>query len=46
MNNANCLTFKTNNITGTQSNSKRLSVVEYFKNKQEVQGLQAFAFLS
>ena len=33
MNNANCLTFITNNIKGTQNNSKRLSVVEYFKNK-------------
>ena len=27
--NANCLTFKTNNIKGMQNNSKRLSVVEY-----------------
>ena len=33
MNNANCLTFITNNIKGTQNNSKRLSVVDYFKNK-------------
>ena len=33
MNNANCLTFITNNIKGIQHNSKRLSVVEYFKNK-------------
>ena len=32
MNNANCLTFTTN-IKGIQSNSKRLSVVEYFRNK-------------
>ena len=33
MNNANCLTFITNNIKGIQNNSKRLSVVEYFRNK-------------
>ena len=33
MNNTNCLTFITNNIKGIQNNSKRLSVVEYFKNK-------------
>ena len=33
MNNANCLGFVTNNIKGIQNNSKRLSVVEYFKNK-------------
>ena len=46
MNNTNCLTFITNNITGTQNNSKRLSVVKYLKNKQEVPGLEAFAFLS
>ena len=32
MNNANCLTFITNNIKGIQYNSNRLSVVEYFKN--------------
>ena len=33
MNNANCLTFITNNIKGIQNNSKRLSVIEYFRNK-------------
>ena len=33
MNNANCFTFITNNIKGIQNNSKRVSVVEYFKNK-------------
>ena len=33
MNNANCLTFITNNINGIQNNSKRLSAVEYFQNK-------------
>ena len=33
MNNDSCLTFITNNIKGIQYNSKRLSVVEYFKNK-------------
>ena len=33
MNHANCLTFITNNTEGIQSNSKRLSVVECFKNK-------------
>ena len=33
MNNANCLTFITNNIKGIQNKSKRVSVVEYFKNK-------------
>ena len=33
MNNANCLTFITNNIKGIPHNSKQLSVVEYFKNK-------------
>ena len=33
MNNANCLTFITNNIKRIQNNSKRLSVVEYFRNK-------------
>ena len=33
INNVNCLTFITNNIKGIQNNSKRLSVVEYFKNK-------------
>ena len=33
MNNANCLTFIANNIKGIQNNSKRLSVVEYFKNE-------------
>ena len=33
MNNANCLTFITNNIKGIPNNSKQLSVVEYFKNK-------------
>ena len=33
MNNANCLTVVANNIKGIQNNSKRLSVVEYFKNK-------------
>ena len=33
MNNANYLTFITNNIKGIQNNSKGLSVVEYFKNK-------------
>ena len=32
MNNANCLTFITNNIKGIQNKSKRVSVVEYFKN--------------
>ena len=30
MNNANCLTFITNNIKGIQNNSKRLSAVEDF----------------
>ena len=29
MNNANCLTFKYNDIKGIQNNSKQLSVVEY-----------------
>ena len=33
MNNANCLTFIINNIKGIQNDSRRLSVVEYFKNK-------------
>ena len=33
INNVNCLTFITNNIKGIQNNSKRLSLVEYFKNK-------------
>ena len=33
MNYANCLTFITNNTEGIQNNSKRLSVVECFKNK-------------
>ena len=33
MNNTNWLTFITNYIKGIQHNSKRLSVVEYFKNK-------------
>ena len=33
MNNANCLTFIINNIKGIQNNSKRSSVVEYFRNK-------------
>ena len=33
MDNANCLTFTINNIKGIQNNSKRLSVVEYFRNK-------------
>ena len=33
MNNAKCLTFITNNIKGIRNNSKRLSVVEYFRNK-------------
>ena len=33
MNNANCLTFITNNIKGMQHSSKPLSVVEYFENK-------------
>ena len=33
MNNDSCLTFITNNIKRIQYNSKRLSVVEYFKNK-------------
>ena len=33
MNNANCLAFMTNNVKGIQNKSKRLSVVEYFKNK-------------
>ena len=33
MNNANCLTFLTNNLKGIQNNSKRLSIIEYFKNK-------------
>ena len=32
-NNANCLTLITNNIKGIQTKSKRLSVVEYFRNK-------------
>ena len=30
MNNANCLTFITNNIKGIQNKSKRLSVIEKF----------------
>ena len=33
MNNANCLTFITNNVKGIQNKSKRVSIVEYFKNK-------------
>ena len=33
MNNAKCLTFITNNIKGIRNNSKRLFVVEYFRNK-------------
>ena len=33
MYNAICLTFIANNIKGIQNNSKRLSVVEYFRNK-------------
>ena len=33
MNNANYLTFITNNIKGIQNNSKWLPVVEYFRNK-------------
>ena len=33
MNNANCLTFITNGITEMQNESKRVSLVEYFKNK-------------
>ena len=33
MNDAKCLTFITNNIKGIRNNSKRLSVVEYFRNK-------------
>ena len=36
MNNANCLTFITNNIKGIQHNSNRLSVVEYFKNSSVI----------
>ena len=39
MNNANCVTFITNNIKGIQNNSKRLSVVEYFKNKLGNKGI-------
>ena len=33
MNNANCLTFISNNIKGIQNKSKRASTLEYFKNK-------------
>ena len=33
MNNAKCLNFITNNIKGIRNNSKRLFVVEYFRNK-------------
>ena len=33
MNNANCLTFITNNTKGIHNKSKRVSVVEYFQNK-------------
>ena len=33
MNNAKYLTFITNNIKGIRNNSKRLSVIEYFRNK-------------
>ena len=33
MNNANYLTFLTNNIKRVQNNSKLLSAVEYFRNK-------------
>ena len=33
MNNGKCLTFVTNNIKGIRNDSKRLSVVEYFRNK-------------
>ena len=33
MNNANCLTFITNNIKVIQNNSWPLSAVEYFRNK-------------
>ena len=39
MNNANCLTFITNNIKGIQNNPKRLSVVEYFENKLDNNGI-------
>ena len=33
MNNAKYLTFMTNSIKGIQNNSKRLSVIEFFRNK-------------
>ena len=33
MNNANYLAFIANNIKGIQNNSRRLSVVEYFRKK-------------
>ena len=39
MNSANCLTLITNNIKRIQSNSKRLSVVEYFLNKWGNKGI-------
>ena len=39
MNNANCLTFTTNNIKGIQNKTKRVSVVEYFKNKLGNKGI-------
>ena len=39
MNNANCLTFLTNDIKGIQNNSKRLSVVEHFRNKLSNNGI-------
>ena len=38
MNNADCLTCITNNIKGIQDISKRLSVVEYFRNKLDNNG--------
>ena len=42
MNNANCLTFITNNIKGIQNKSKRVSVVEYFKNKLGNNGISFY----
>ena len=42
MNNANCLTFITNDIKGMQNKSKGLSVVEYLKNKLGNNGILFF----
>ena len=39
MHNSNCLTFITNNFKGMQDTTKRLSVIEYLKNKPGNNGI-------